>query len=154
MDTFVLQVITSSVINMILISLLLYFSKTWIENKLRSSIKHEYDKKLSEIQYEYAKQLSQIEHDREIIKKGELIAELLSEWISKDIDYKKLNDLSFKTFLWLPADLAAELAKVLVIKEDARHPTDILIMMRKHFLGKDDKLEAGSIIYFNDPSKI
>ena len=87
MELWIVSII-SSVSTASLIAVLAYLSRTWIAKRIQYSIKHEYDRKLSNI-----------EHERDVRLKAELIADLLSEWISKDIDYKRLNDLTFKAFL-------------------------------------------------------
>ncbi|NRA61578.1 MAG: hypothetical protein HRU25_11835, partial [Psychrobium sp.] len=82
--------LASSAITVVLISLCIFVSKTWITKRIQYSVKHEYDLKLSQIQ-----------HDREVRIKAELVAELLSEWINENDDKQKLNELTFQAFLWL-----------------------------------------------------
>jgi hypothetical protein len=141
MDQFTIGII-SSLSTVTLIGIIIFLFKTWIIKRLQYSIKHEYDKKLSELQ-----------HDREVSLKAELIAELLSEWISKDINYQKLNDLSFKAFLWLPTEIANDLSAALSHQEDAPDVRALLNKVRKHLLGKEDTFIASSVIVFSDPDK-
>ena len=96
--------ITSSFFTVILISIVIFIARTSILKYIQYSIKHEYDKKIIKI-----------EHEKEIRLKAELIAELMAEWLKKDINYHKLNELSFKAFLWLPKDIATDLSKDLEI---------------------------------------
>ena len=141
MDQFTIGII-SSLSTVTLIGIVIFLSKTWIIKRLQYSIKYEYDKKLSELQ-----------HDREVSLKAELIAELLSEWISKDIDYQRLNDLSFKAFLWLPAEIANDLSASLNHQEGAPDVRVLLNKVRKYLLGKEDSFVASSIIIFKDLNK-
>ncbi len=129
----------SSISTAALIALLVFLSRTWIVKRIQYSIKHEYDKKLSDIKYE-----------REVRLKAELIAELLSEWINKKSDYQKLNELSFKAFLWLPPELAVDLSKSLSHKEDALDVRALIGKVRKHLLGADDFVEEFRVIVFDD----
>ena len=78
---------------------------------------------------------------------------MLYEWLSKDVDYQKLNELTFKAFLWLPKELADDLSSTLSHKNDAPDVRDLLDKVRKHLLGKSDRLESYKIIVFNDPDK-
>ncbi|MCB4762034.1 MAG: hypothetical protein LGB78_04385 [Sulfurovum sp.] len=130
--------ITCATSTVSIIGVIMFLSKKWFIKKLQ----HEYDKKLSAIQ-----------HDREVSLKAELIADLLSEWISKDVDYQRLNDLSFKAFLWLPAEIANDLSASLSHREDAPDVRVLIDKVRKHLLGSADKFESSSIIVFNDPNK-
>jgi len=78
---------------------------------------------------------------------------LLSEWISADIDYQRLNDLTFKAFLWLPPELAIGLSDSLSHKADAPDVRVLLKEVRVHLQGEDDELQSSQIIIFNDPNK-
>ncbi|GGA95721.1 hypothetical protein [Agarivorans gilvus] len=149
----------SSVSTMALISILVFLSKTWISDRIQYSIKHEYDQKLSQIEHDYAqklsqidheydRKLSQIEHDRKVRLKAELVAELLSEWINKNDDKQRLNELTFKAFLWLPPEIASELSDTLSNKKDAPNIRIIIDKVRKHFLGENDSLKHQQVIVF------
>jgi len=141
MESWIVSII-SSFSTVFLISAVGYLSRTWIAKRLQYSIKHEYDTKLSDS-----------EHNRDVRLKAELISDLLSEWLSKDVDYQKLNELTFKAFLWLPTELADDLSSTLSHKNDAPDVRSLLDQVRKHLLGKDDNLEAYKIIIFTDPDK-
>lgn len=136
MDIWIASLI-SSISTAVLISILVFLSKTWITKRIQYSIKHEYDRKLS-----------QIEHDREVRLKAELVAELLSEWINKNDDKQKLNELTFKAFLWLPPEIAAELSDTLSHKNDAPNVRVIIDKVRKHLLGRNDTLKDEQVIVF------
>lgn len=106
-----------------------------ITNKVES-IKHAYDKKLEEFKQEQL-----------IRYKAEVVAELIAEWISKPADNKRLHQLTFEAFLWLPDDICHELSKRLCNKDDALPFKEILIDTRKHLL-KETNLKAEEIVHF------
>ena len=148
MDNWLIAII-SSVSTVSLIGVLGFLSKSWIQKRIQYSIKHEYDKKLSNI-----------EHERAVQLKAELIADLLSEWISKDTDYQRLNDLTFKAFLWLPPELANDLSNSLnhqkraIQNLDAPDDTrELIVKVRKHLLGQQDTFLSQNVIVFSDPEK-
>ncbi len=62
-----------------------YFLRKWLSTRLRWSVKHEYDKKMLEVKSQ-----------KEIRLKGEVVAELLAEWIKNTgkLDYHQLNKLT------------------------------------------------------------
>ena len=139
MDNWLVAII-SSVSTVSIIGILGFLSKSWIQKRIQYSIKHEYDKKLSNI-----------DHERDIQLKAELIADLLSEWISKDIDYQRLNDLTFKAFLWLPPELANDLSNSLNHQKDAPDVRELIVKVRKHLLGQKDTFVAHNVIVFKKP---
>ncbi len=120
------------------IPLMFFLLKNWIIKRLQYSIKYEYDSKLAKA-----------EHNREVRLKAELVSELLSEWINKNEDKQRLNELTFKAFLWLPPEIASDLSKLLSHKPDSPDVRGIVDRVRKHLLGKDDTLESHQIIIFN-----
>lgn len=124
------------------IALFLFLSRNWSERKIQYWVKFGYDKKLLKF-----------EHDREIRLKAEVISDLLAEWLNKEVDYQKINELSFKAFLWLPEDIAIELSECLSKQDGAKDCREIISTIRKYLLGKDDKLESGRVIIFHDPEK-
>jgi hypothetical protein len=134
--------ISSSAITTVIIGVVVYFSREWIAAKLRWKLKHEYDKKLLEL-----------ESQREIRLKGEVVADLLAQWIRKNgnLDYHELNRLTFQAFLWLPTDLAEELSNCLARKSGAKNIREVLIDIRKYLHGNTDTLKANNIIVFDEP---
>ncbi|EGQ8088784.1 hypothetical protein MOU99_004267, partial [Vibrio vulnificus] len=96
-----------SVSTVTLLAIVAYLCRSWLIERLKASIKHEYDLKMLEV-----------ESQKEIRLKGEIVAELLAEWIRKGhkLDYHQLNKLSFQAFIWLPKDLAEELSNSLAQK--------------------------------------
>lgn len=88
------------------------------------------------------------EHDRQIRLKAALIAELFAEWTTQSKDMKKLRQLTFDAFLWLPEPLANELSKILSHDDGAIGIRDYVIQVRKYLLGDDDGLTTDKIITF------
>jgi hypothetical protein len=80
-----------------------------------------------------------------------MIAELLSEWIAKPPDGKRLNRLSFEASLWLPADVVVELSKRLTNAADAKNIKELLVDVRRHLMGHPDEVEPGHIVHFDPP---
>ncbi len=116
-------------------------TKTWIEKRIEFSIKHEYDKNLSKF-----------DNDLEVRLRAELVADLMAEWINdtKDLDYHRLNQLSFQAFLWLPPQLARDLSSTLTHKPGSDDLRSIIQKVRKHLLGESDSLEAHQVIVFKN----
>src|SRR5439155_21204443 len=81
-----------------------FLAKTWIETRLKESIKHDYDKKLEEVKFDIRKR-----------EQAALVAELFSKWIHVDEaampNARELNRLSFEISLWLPDELAVEITR-------------------------------------------
>jgi hypothetical protein len=109
----------------------------WFKFKFQYSVKHEYDKNIEKLKNEL-----------ELRKKTELIAELLSEWLSFPEKQSKLNKLTFKAFLWLPDEIASNLSKLLSHENNAPDVRDTLIEIRKYLLNKNTTLKADEIIIF------
>ena len=124
------------------LAIVAYLLRTWISTRLRWSVKHEYDKKMLEV-----------ESQKEIRLKGEVVAELLAEWIRKNrnLDYHQLNKLTFQAFLWLPKELAEDLSNSLSHKPGAKDVREILIDIRTHLNGQNDGLKSKDVIVFNEP---
>ncbi|OHU87030.1 hypothetical protein BET10_19540 [Pseudoalteromonas amylolytica] len=116
--------------------------RSWLLARLKASIKHEYDLKKLEV-----------EHQKEIRLKGEIVAELLAEWIRKggNLDYHQLNKLSFQAFVWLPKELAEELSSSLSHQTGAQDVRALIKNIRTYLQGEDDGFEARDVIVFNEP---
>lgn len=137
-----IEVIGYSILTIIISSgIIAFIIKNFIKAKIEQSIKHTYDKKLEEFKQEQL-----------IRYKAEIVAELIAEWISKSADNKKLHQLTFEAFLWLPDDICHELSKRLCNKGDALPYKEILIATRKHLL-KETNLEAWEIVHFPEIDK-
>ncbi|WP_136256471.1 hypothetical protein [Metallibacterium scheffleri] len=124
-----------------LLGIIVFLTKTWIEKRIELSIQHEYDKKLSKF-----------ENDLEVRLRAELVADLMAEWIkdTKDLDYHRLNQLSFQAFLWLPPQLARDLSNTLAHKPGSDNLRSIIKKIRKHLLGERDDLEAHYVNVFEN----
>ncbi|HEX2530527.1 MAG TPA: hypothetical protein VHK70_03565 [Burkholderiaceae bacterium] len=122
-----------------LLGALAFLSKTWVEKRIEFSIQHEYNKKLSKF-----------ESDIEIRLRAELVADLMAEWIkdASQLDYHRLNQLSFQAFLWLPPQLARDLSNTLAHRPGSDDLRSIIQKVRKHLLGESDDLEAIQVIVF------
>jgi hypothetical protein len=135
--SFVAGAITTS----FLVGVLAFLAKTWIEKRIEFSIQHEYDKKLSKF-----------ENDLEVRLRAELVADLMAEWIkdTKELDYHRLNQLSYQASLWLPPQLARDLSNTLAHKPASDDLRSIIQKVRKHLLGEGDDLETHQVIVFNE----
>lgn len=119
-----------------------YIFRSWIIERLKASIKHEYDLRMLEI-----------ESQREVRLKGEIVAELLAEWIKKNgtLDYHQLNRQSFQAYLWLPKELAEDLSNALTNKQGAKDVRSLLKKIRTYLQGEDDGLASRHAIVFDEP---
>jgi hypothetical protein len=94
--------------------------------------------------------------NNEIIKqKAVLIADLLSEWISKPIpeNSKKLNQLTLEAFIWLPKDIATKLSQLLSNQNNAPQLREIVAEVRKLMLNKNESIDPNIIILFDTETK-
>lgn len=80
--------------------------------------------------------------------KAILVADLMAEWVSLPQDKRRLRQLTNEAFLWLPPDLATDLAKVLADKEDALDYRQLMSRIRKHLLGDCDTLKPCRFITY------
>ncbi|MDU7781552.1 MAG: hypothetical protein E7J86_21240 [Aeromonas caviae] len=103
---FIIAIVTS-LSTVSVLGAIAFILRSWLIERLKASIKHEYDLKVIEI-----------ERQKEIRLKGEIVADLLAQWIRKNgkLDYHELNRLSFQAFIWLPKGLAEELSNTNRIK--------------------------------------
>jgi hypothetical protein len=118
------------------------FFRKWLLERIKASIKHEYDLKMLEL-----------ESQKEIRLKGEIVSELLAEWIRKEgkLDYNLLNKLSFQAYIWLPKELAEDLSNSLAHQKNAKDIRLLLKEIRTYLQGKDDGLESKHLIVFEEP---
>ncbi|MEI3790255.1 MULTISPECIES: hypothetical protein [unclassified Chryseobacterium] len=101
----------------------------------------------------FAKRLEKYKNSILVKKKSELIAELLSIWVSQPEDYKRINEITFEIFLWLPKDLASDLSKTLSMDKEAKSMREIISDIRVYLLGKDEKIPHNIIVVFSGESK-
>lgn len=132
----------SSISTVTILGFVAYILRSWLLERLKASIKHEYDLKKLEI-----------ERQKEIRLKGEVVSDLLAQWIRKNgkLDYHELNKLSFQAFLWLPKELAEELSTSLAHKSGAKDLRMLIKKLRTHLQGEDDGFKANDVIVFNEP---
>lgn len=123
------------------LGVVMFLCRTWLTERLKQSINHEYALKLEEW-----KQAEQIR------VKSEAIASLLAEWMSFPDVQKTLNKLTFEAYLWLPTEILQLLTKTLAHEPTAPNAREILSMVRSHLL-KDNSLNASDIIIFNQESE-
>lgn len=128
-------------------AIVIFLAKSWIETRLKESIKHEYDQKLARFRQELEeKQLEK--------QKIELVSELIAEWMANppgeifSKEYRtRLNRLSFQASLWLPADLAIELSKRLQNKPDAKTSWELVLFARSLLTG-DQSLDIKHVTFW------
>ncbi|MFJ5437871.1 hypothetical protein ACIPT2_08375 [Pectobacterium brasiliense] len=127
----------SIIINLILL-LVILCSKTFVQSWVKSSVNETFSIRSEDRAKDYQKRM-----------KAELMAELMAEWLSPSEDRKKLRELTFKAFLWLPKDIAEELSGVLSHKSgDFRK---LIGMVREHLLEEEiasEKLDYINVIGF------
>ena len=81
-------------------------------------------------------------------QKAVLVAELLAEWISHPEDVKKLNQLTFEAFIWLPKETALKLSDLLSHKSNLITIREVLAEVRTILLGEEETINPDSIIAF------
>ncbi|MFX4252025.1 hypothetical protein ACOL21_04170 [Aliarcobacter butzleri] len=113
-----------------------FIIKNFIKTKIEQSIKHAYDKKLEEFKQEQL-----------IRYKAEVVAELFAEWLDRPEDNKRLNQLTFQAFLWLPDDICNDLNEVLTHTTNDKTFRNIIHKTRKHLL-KETNLDALKVVNF------
>jgi hypothetical protein len=142
MDEVVIALV-SSISTVSLVSAVLYLSRTWIVERLKASIKHEYDLKNLEL-----------DRQKEIRLKGEVVADLLAEWIRNggSLDYHQLNKLSFQAYIWLPKNLAEKLSNSLTRQHGSDDVRKLLKEIRIFLHDHDDGLESKHAVVFDEPT--
>ena len=134
--------IISSVSTISILGFISYLLRSWIIERLKASIKYEYDLKLLEL-----------ERQREIRLKSEIVSELLAQWIRKSdkLDYHELNRLSFQAFIWLPKNLAEKLSSSLSHQHGSQDLRNLIKEIRTYLQEEDDGFKAKDVIVFNEP---
>jgi hypothetical protein len=130
------------VVLLILYPLIIFIYRTWIENKIKYSVKKNYDELLEN----YKREL-------EIKNKASLMADLLSEWLCFPEKQQRLNQLSFEAFLWLPKEITKDLSNLLAHKPAAKNVRQIISDVRNHLLTKDQQIDPNDIIVFTQENK-
>ncbi|MFY4862381.1 hypothetical protein ACOTWK_05850 [Aliarcobacter butzleri] len=110
--------------------------------------------KLESIKHDYNKQLEEFKQEQLIRYKAEVVAELIAEWLSFPENQKKLNQLTFEAFLWLPDDICNKLSAILSHKASYDLTIrELILEVRKHLL-KETCLESHKVIVFTKKTKI
>jgi hypothetical protein len=140
-QTIIISII-SSISTLAILGFAGFLFRSWIIERLKASIKHEYALKMLEV-----------EHQREIRLKGEIVSELLAQWIRKNgkIDYYELNRLSFQAFIWLPKNLAEKLSNALSHQPGSEDLRSLIKEIRIYLQESDDGFKAKDVIVFNEP---
>lgn len=118
--------------------LILYLLSKWIEARLKSSIQHEYDKKLEDYR-----------NSIRVREQAARVVDLLVHALHEDApNPKEFNRLAWELSLWLPAELVWDLTRLLCRDPEAKNPKEILIEIRRSLLqDPNDKLEAAQIVH-------
>jgi hypothetical protein len=118
-------------------ALIIYFGRTWFEARLKAAI-----------DFEYKKSFDLFQRQQNQKEKIEMVAELLAEYMRTPANEPVprdqrvlLNKLSLRSSLWLPQDLALEIAKRLQNKPDALSPFELTLLARRK-LTDDSSLTA------------
>lgn len=145
MDT--TQIITSIVLYLLGATTVFIVPK-WASAVINHGTKHRYDEMMENIKQANQSIQDQQKIAREVKMKAAIISELAAEWLSQPKDRKRLRELTFEAFLWLPNELSVELSKMLTHKPDAIGIREFLIKVRI-YLGVDDGLDAWRVVTFD-----
>jgi hypothetical protein len=133
---FIITLVTSGAFT----TLLYFLISEKIKAQIQYSTKITYDRLVEDYKYDQLQR-----------QKAALVAELLAEWTSKPDDLKRLNQLTFEAFVWLPKETALRLSDLLSHEQGASSIRDILAEVRTILLGVDETIPASSIIFFSKP---
>jgi len=137
----VLKAVISAITTSSVLALALAFIlKKWIGARIEKSIEHAYNVRLEGIREDIA-----------VKNRAALVADLLSEWLSRPKDSTKLNRLTFEAYLWLPRNIADDLSRRLANQADAPDVRTLLGQVRKHLLGQGDTFDPQKINIFPAP---
>ena len=126
-----------------------------IKNRLAAAISLEVSTKLEEIKKqnsidlaaigtEYSRQLKDYEEQLKLRNDSRKIVDLLIYLSKGQVDVHEFNHMAWELSLILPADVVCSMAEVLINKNGTM--LDLLIAVRKHLLGKEDKLAANNLL--------
>lgn len=141
MNIDVQQILIQSITTSLILSVIAYLFRNTLVSWIGNRIKHSFDIRL--VDYK-------TKEDRRL--KAVVIAELISEWSSEKVDYKKLNRLTYEAFIWLPEDIVIDLSNMLAKVGGSKSAKEILVNVRKELWGIKDKVTADQIIHFPTPS--
>ena len=137
MNTIVRDIIVAALSSSGVFAILVMIYKESIKSLIQNAIKHEFDQKLEDYKAKEVKR-----------QKAILIADLISEWLSKSSDKKRLNQLSFEAFIWLPKETALKLSKLLTWAQDSPDIREVLAEVRELILGPEEKIDSKMIVLF------
>lgn len=144
------QIITSTLLLVILISIFQWLVALWVKSRLEKSIQHEYDKKLQDYKF------SQLQR-----QKASLVADFFAKWIKfrgKEKElldknellsyYEDLNRMSLEISMWMKDEkLLGEIMSLLNLQKDAPNLRVLTGKVRKLILElEDDKFNPENII--------
>lgn len=139
METILISIF-SSISTIGLLGVIAYLCRNWIKERLKASIKHEYDLKLEN----YKSDISRRE-------KAALIAELVAEWTHPGESTKRLNQLLWELSLYLPSNLVNDLNSTISKESGCKPINNVLVEIRGYLLNGQDPLKPNQIRHFNDP---
>lgn len=135
-------------VNAVLIAIALSLAYLWVKSRLENSIRTEYDIALRGLQHEYDQHMELFRIDQRRRERGAMIADLFAEWASKPADKKRLNQLAWEATFWLPPEMVAKLRKRLCNEPDAEDLKQLLVEMRWHLAGAQDRVDWRDIVHF------
>ncbi|MCU8291257.1 DUF3265 domain-containing protein [Vibrio vulnificus] len=131
----------SSVTTASVLSLVAYLCRNWLIERLKASIKHEYDVKLENYKSEISRR-----------EKAALIAELVAEWTHDRESTKRLNQLLWELSLYLPSNLINDLNATISNDPEHKDIRQVLVEVRGYLLDGNDPLSYEQIRHFKDPA--
>jgi hypothetical protein len=120
-------------------TLVAYLARNWFIERLKASIKHEYDLKLEMYKSEISRR-----------EKAALIAELVAEWTHDRDSTKRLNQLLWELSLYLPSGIVSDLNSTLSNRHDCKTINQVLVDVRNYLLNGEDSISPDQIFHFYD----
>lgn len=117
------------------LAILQYLSSKWLEARLESSIKHEYDKLVEDYKYD-------IKIREQAARAAEYLA--LAHRLKADSlqpDYERANQLSWELAMWLPTELYKKMTQAIASPSQDNNVLTVIIECRKLLL----KESAGTL---------
>lgn len=140
MDTFFISVV-SAVTTTGLISCIVFLCRNWLIERLKASIKHEYDLRLENHKSDISRR-----------EKAALIAELVAEWTHPRESTKRLNQLLWELSLYLPSEFVKDLNATISKEQGCKPINDVLVNIRSYLLNGEDPIGPSDIRHFRDPN--
>ena len=137
-------IFASLILSVAAVGVLLFLARSWFESRVKSSIEYEYKRQFELFQ-------RQLNQKQQIELVADLIAQYANTPHSEPMTREqrtKLNKLSFQASLWLPGELAIELAKRLQNAPDAKSHFEIVLSAR-HLLTGDKSIGVEHVTYWD-----